>query len=387
MEISLRTKQLKALFSYDKKIELEDRPLEIHPFQFTQSIGVKEIEQCQKTIPSTGFCTTPDNSIQENKSFPYTIFTPKGTKQIDQAILLLHGLNERNWDKYLTWAEYLSLTTGKAVILFPIAFHMNRTPTNWYNPRTLMAWVTKRKEEVEHLNNSTFVNVALSYRLSDTPLRFYISGKESIFNLWQLISEIKNGQHLLFKKNTSVNIFAYSIGAFLSEILLLANPDHLLDDSRLFMFCGGSIFNQMDGRARDIMDNEAYRRVKDYFLNNFLLQNEHHRTLPARFEDDFIEKAFKAMIRPDVMQNYRESFFEEAQQRIRIITLKKDLVMPTIGSVEALGPKSVKTILEELDFPYEYSHQNPFPTNTGASSPMLYQAFESVFSRAANFLG
>ena len=386
MEITTRTKQLKAIFSYEKKVEIEDRPLEIRPYHFTQNIGVKEIEQFQQLIPTSEFCSVPDNNIQENKSFPYTIFTPKGAQKMDQAILLLHGLNERNWDKYLTWAEYLSLATGKAVILFPIAFHMNRTPGNWYNPRALMPWVARRKQEVEHLDNSTFVNVALSYRLSDTPLRFFISGKESMFNLWQLLSEIKTGQHPLFKKDSSVNIFAYSIGAFLAQILMIANPDELLDESRLFLFCGGSIFSQMDGSARDIMDYEAYRRVKNYFLNDFLKQDEEHRMLPVLYEEDFMEKAFKAMIRPEIMKEYREAFFERAQDRLRIISLKKDSVMPTRGVVDALGSRNAGKILEELDFPYEYSHQNPFPMNTGATSDVLYSAFKGIFNRVANFL-
>lgn len=49
--------------------------------------------------------------------------------------------------------------------------------------------------------------------------------------------------------------------------------------------------------------------------------------------------------------------------------------MPTQGVIEALGPKCVDTILEELDFPYEYSHQNPFPTNTGAIPEMPLSIF------------
>ena len=66
--------------------------------------------------------------------------------------------------------------------------------------------------------------------------------------------------------------------------------------------------------------------------------------------------------------------------------MKKDSVMPTCGVVEALGSRSAGKILEELDFPYEYSHQNPFPTNTGATPELLYAAFESIFNRGANFL-
>ena len=46
----------------------------------------------------------------------------------------------------------------------------------------------------------------------------------------------------------------------------------------------------------------------------------------------------------------------------------------------------VDTILEKLDFPYEYSHQNPFPTNTGATPEMLYQSFTGIFNKVANFL-
>lgn len=386
MNIIARNKQLKAIFAYERKIEIEDRPLEIHPCYFTQDTGVKEIEQYQQLIPTSDFCSVPDNNIQENKSFPYTVFTPKGTRKMDQAILLLHGLNERNWDKYLTWAEYLTLATGKAVILFPIAFHMNRTPGNWHNPRALMPWVARRKQEVKNLDNSTFVNVALSYRLSTTPFRFFISGKESMFNLWQLFSEIKTGQHPLFKRDTPVNIFAYSIGAFLAQILMIANPDGLLDESRLFLFCGGSIFSRMDGNARDIMDHEAYRRVKDFFMNDFLKQDEEYRALPVPREEDFMEKAFKMMIRPDLMQEYRETFFEREQDRLRIVCLKKDSVMPNRGVVEALGSRNAGKILEEMDFPYEYSHQNPFPANADVPPEVLYTAFEGVFNRAANFL-
>ena len=51
MEISTRTKQLKAIFSYDKKVILEDQPLEIRPYHFIQNMGVNEIEQFQQLIP------------------------------------------------------------------------------------------------------------------------------------------------------------------------------------------------------------------------------------------------------------------------------------------------------------------------------------------------
>ncbi len=381
MDISLRTKQLTSLFSYDKKTELEESHLEIIPFRFTQTRGASEIDEFQKGLTPTGFCPMTDDRIQENKSFSYAIFTPSGRKKNNEAIILLHGLNERTWEKYLTWAEYLTHTTGKPVILFPIAFHMNRTPGLWANPRAILPWVSKRKEEVANVTNSTFANVALSSRLSQNPLRFYASGRESVYNMWQLVHEIKNGEHPLFKEDTSINLFAYSIGALLSQVLLLANPDKMFTDTRLFMFCGGSIFSEMDGNARDIMDKEAFAKVRHYFRHDFL----ENRTLPTSFKNDFLEQAFKAMVREDVLRDYRESFFQRACDRIRAISLKKDIVMPTGGVIKALGKASGK-ILEELDFPFAYSHQIPFPTHSRIDPGLINQAFHSIFTRAAAFL-
>lgn len=381
MDIAIRTQQLNSLFSYDKKAELEESRLEILPFRFTQTIGASEIYRFQQELAATEFCPVPDNRISENQSFTYTVFTPSGKEKRDKAIILLHGLNERTWEKYLTWAEYLAKNTGKPVILFPIAFHMNRTPLEWCNPRETLSWANNRKKEVEDPGSSTFANVALSSRLSKNPLRFYASGRESIYNLWQLVLEIKNGRHPLFKEDTSINLFAYSIGALLSQVLLLANPEKMFTDTRLFMFCGGSIFSEMNGNARDIMDKTAFDSLQQYYRNDFLEQ----RSLPNSFHNDFLEQAFKAMIREDVLQDYRENFFLRACNRIRAVSLKKDIVMPTGGVIKALGKISSK-ILEEIDFPFQYSHQMPFPLRSKTDPGLINQSFLNVFGKAAAFL-
>lgn len=377
MEIVKRTKHLSSIFSYSKKVEISDQNLEIRPFDFTQVMGRKEIEKIQNLFPNNIFYKASDNKIQENKKFTYTVFTPKRPYKTGKAILLLHGLNEKSWDKYLTWAEYLCTATGKPVILFPIAFHMNRTPKCWSNARELMPWVEKRKHG--NVNNSTFVNIALSYRLSNIPLRFYISGKESVYNVWQLFDEIKTGRHPLFREDTEIDIFSYSIGAFLSEVLLLANPDHLLDNSKLFMFCGGSVFSEMNINARDIVDNEACEKVRNYFLNDFI-----DKPFSDTYTDDFIDCAFKAMICTEYMKEYREAFFEKEQDRIKIATLKDDTVMTTEGVKKSIGKNN--SILEEVHFPYKYTHQVPFPVINGTSPELLSEMFDNVFAKSADFL-
>ena len=237
----------------------------------------------QRALSTTDFCSVTYDHIQEDKDFTYVIFTSSGKAKRSQAIILLHGLNERTWEKYLTWAEYLCEQTDKPVILFPIAFHMNRTPSQWSNPRTTLSWVNQRKKEMDDPSNATFANVTLSSRLSRNPLRFYASGRESVFNLWQLVYEIKSGQHPFFKDDTQINLFAYSIGALLSQVLLLANPERMFSDTRLFMFCGGSIFSEMDGNARDIMDKQAFEVIQDYYSQDFLGT----RIRPTTFQNDF----------------------------------------------------------------------------------------------------
>lgn len=381
MDLLTRMQYLNSFFSYERRTTITDRKLEIIPFQFTQTVGAREIESFQKDLSETDFCSVGDNHILENQSFAYVVFNPLRREKAEQAIILLHGLNERTWEKYLTWAEYLAETTGKPVILFPIAFHMNRTPRLWSDPRAALPWVSRRKQEVADLCTSTFANVALSSRISKSPLRFYASGRESVYNLWQLALDIKSGMHPLFKEGTDINLFAYSIGAFLAQVLLLANPGRLFSDSRLFMFCGGSIFSKMDGRARDIMDQDAFDKMRYYFTHVFIERT----TVPATFKNDFIEQAFKAMIRPDVLTDFRETFFKQAAERIRVISLKKDTVIPTEGISSALG-KAAGKILKELDFSFPYSHQLPFPVRGKVDSEEIHNAFTNVFSQAASFI-
>jgi pimeloyl-ACP methyl ester carboxylesterase len=376
MTLTERIQKLKSVFSYEHIASIEGSPLEIRPYRFEPEIGNREIKRFRKKVPTTDFCPVSDNNIEENKHFTYTVFVPRGTKQTGRAIVLLHGLNERSWEKYLPWAEQLCLQTGAAVILFPIAFHMNRTPKDWSNPRTISPFVDLRKQALEEPVNTTFVNLAISSRISQCPLRFYISGRESIYNVRQLIKEIKNGRHPLFKEGSSVHIFAYSIGAFLAQVLFLSDPDKLFSDSRLFMFCGGTIFSRMDGSARDIMDRESFLKMRDYYLNDFVTGNKGY--------NDSMTKAFKSMLTFPAFREYRESFFQEIQNRIKAITLKKDMVIPTIGVREALGFGCSGRALEEWDYPYEYSHQVPFPILGKVPAELVTTNFNTLFNQAAN---
>jgi len=320
-----------------------------------------------------------DRTIGENFSFDYPVFIPSGKTKNDNAILLLHGLNERSWSKYLPWAETICYHTGKPVILFPIAFHMNRSPLSWSNPRNLINLLGFRKERYQDDRSISFANVALSDRISQNPERFYLSGRQTWADLTSLFGEIKTGRHSLFKESAQIDIFAYSIGAFLSQVALMANDQNLFADSRLFMFCGGSIFRSMQGISRSIMDRAAFDKLQEYYIHHF----GGERLTVWRRDNGF--NAFCRMIAPERGQGEREDFFTRIRKRIHGIVLSKDTVIPYHGVEEALGTTNTETSITLLDFSFPYTHENPFPLHSQDISS-VNTAFRNIFSRAVEFL-
>jgi hypothetical protein len=53
---------------------------------------------------------------------------------------------------------------------------------------------------------------------------------------------------------------------------------------------------------------------------------------------------------------------------------------------EAVGYDLAGIMTEDLEFPYAYTHQTPFPEHGKVSDGELELAFRSVFDRAAAFL-
>jgi hypothetical protein len=325
----------------------------------------------------------PDEAIPENKSFTYYVFAPEGTAKFKKAILLLHGLNERSWDKYLAWAFYLARHTGHPVLLFPIAFHMNRSPQAWGDPRLMQPLQAMRGKQFGHDAGSTFANVALSERLSAAPLRFFTSGQQSAADCVKLCSQIHLGKHPLFGTGAGVNVFAYSIGAFLAQILFLANTGGLFANSRLFLFCGGAYFNEMNGVSRLIMDKPAFERLLAFYIHEISSAQNGNLPLAETMKQTETGKAFISMLAKELLLTWRDERFDRIQANIKALTLKNDNVIPAAQIMNALGPR---TDAEMLDFPYACTHEAPFPLNKHLVLPQVDEAFEHVFSTAATFL-
>jgi hypothetical protein len=355
----------------------------IHTIHFEESFKREEILKERRVSPVPFFLNKRDDEISMNYSFDYLIAEPDDSKRakdekLKSFIFLFHGLNERSWEKYISWAEALVNKTGRAVILFPLAFHINRAPVEWSNPRLMNPLINEAgKNKKKHFNLS-FVNFALSSRIKSDPYRFYLSGKQTIYNICQLLLQIDNGEHPLIESNAKFDIFAYSIGAFMSQVMIQANPMNRFGNSKLFMFCGGSVFCKMNGNSKLIMDKESFLILNRYYKREFL------GLFKKQDKIDSIDRAFISMIGTRTFKKERKSFYLVSQERVRIVALKQDKVIPIKGIKKALG-RVWEVCLEEMDFTYKYSHEAPFPLNIKEKDSREYW-FNEVFTRASEFL-
>jgi len=380
MDYTTKYFELKSIFNQTESRIIVDEEIEIVNLPFNSESYWTRIMDDQKQNSNEQLnLGTPDSLFFENNHFTYSVFIPRKQKQYQKAIIMLHGLNERYWEKYLPWAYYLAIQTQRPVILFPIAFHMNRGPSSWKNAKELAPLLTIRKKNFE-TKSLTFANVALSMRLTDDPLRFLKSGHQTAEDLTLLIKQVEQGLIPVFPKGTQTDIFAYSIGAFVSQIMFLANPKGLLSRSKLFLFCGGAFFNEMNGVSKLIMDNIAFESIWKYYtkdINTVLDQNKLLSSLLTEFP---LGKAFYAMLKEDNLQTWREEILRSIYKQIYAVTLKNDKVIPAIGTERVLRT------FEIIDFPYDYSHEVPFPVSGKANHLLVNQSFQSVFSKASEFL-
>ncbi|MBN2414727.1 hypothetical protein JXO52_02745 [bacterium] len=305
-----------------------------------------------------------DSEIDENIRFTYPVLHPKGTSRSGSVIILFHGLNEKRWDKYLPWAQALAGMTGKSVLLFPLAFHMNRAPAEWADPRLMQRIVRERKELFPGVLHSSFANAALSHRIQFAPERFLRSGVQSYLDAVQLVREIRSGSHPEVREDASVDLFGYSIGAFLAEMLVMADPGGLFTPSRLVMFCGGSVLNRAQPVSRAIIDSEAAHAMQRYL-----------EALPAAegpgsglgiIAADFTPREqaiFLSMIHADKYRSVRRRCLSALTGRIKAITLAGDRVFPPDAVAGTLREHGIDT--KVFDFPFRYSHENPFPAAGG----------------------
>lgn len=369
----------------DSNIDIEESYLKIRTlnFQSNKVVDFKPYNHPLIISASSNEEAALSDKEEINNNFTYPIFLPSGEKKYNRVIILLHGLNERSWQKYMTWAAELAHTTESAVILFPISYHMNRAPKQWGDPREMLPLLRDSKNG---LKSSSFANVALSERLKYEPLRFFSSGYQSANDLTELIELLNQGTIPFVRQTPQIDFFAYSIGAFLSQILFIANPNGVISNSRLFMFGGGAFFNSMNGVSKLIMDEQAFSKIFTYYNEDFEKEALKETILGRFLQENTLAMAFRSMLNIDRLKDFRNDMLAMLKDQIYAIAPLKDSVIPPTGISSFFRSISSKNI-EMVDFAYPYSHEQPFPINgKPALSAAVDGGFNHVFKRAANFL-
>ncbi|HYO52986.1 DUF6051 family protein [Archangium sp.] len=324
-----------------------------------------------------------DDGVEENREFPYRILAPSGCERSTRGVLVLHGLNERRWEKYLPWAKALVEGLGVPVILFPTAFHMERSPALWADPRPMRQLSRERMRRIPELEASSFANAALSTRIHARPDRFVWSGLRTLRDLSRFAESVHRGDEPLLAPGARLDVFAYSIGAFLAEILFMADDGGWFADSRLVNFCGGCLLSHASPLSREILDSAAARALRRFF-EELDVEKQLRPELGRLLSEDASGHAFEFMVRNDRHRAEREAALQRIGPRVRAIPLRKDRVMSAAGVAETLAGSGAW--VEILDMPYSYDHANPFPLQ-GVDEAEVERGFAAVFERAVRWLG
>lgn len=354
---------------------------------FSPNIAGKTKEINNETPDTNLVSGINDSSISSNNSFEYYTIENISGSQSKGIIFLFHGLNEKRWDKYFPWAYELTRQTGKTVVLFPIAFHMNRAPYAWSDSRLMNKIAIQRAKKLPNAQTS-FINAAISERLESSPQRFFLSGFRTYRDFCSLLKSIRRGLDKNIPQDTDIDFFGYSIGGFFSLLLMMDNPYKELDNSRLVLFCSGATFDNMLPISRYIIDMRASKSLVNYFEGQLENKPLLEKRLEHYFGDVPIENShFQSLISLDHYKDLREKRLAQIQERIHAITLVHDEVVPPVGVTNNLtgGFNSLKTHVDVLDFEYPYNHVTPFPILEKYQT-QVDSSFNHVMGKASTFL-
>jgi Family of unknown function (DUF6051) len=323
-----------------------------------------------------------DSQVTENSCFHYHLFMPGRQQKAQELVILLHGFNEKSWIKYYPWAERIAEQTGKAVLLFPMAFHMNRAPHAWSETRAMFAASEQRKSTFPLLLHSSLTNVAISTRLHAKPQRFVWSGLQTYYDIIQLTEQIRAGNHPAVEATAGIDFFGYSIGAFLSEILLMTNHKNYFSHSKLVLFCGGPVFNRISPVSKFILDSEANVTLYSFLvehLESYLASDERLKHyLSDKHEEGM---CFRSMLSYSTLEDFREERLKKIADRLYAVALNGDTVMYPHEVMNTLQGKyrNIPVAVDAVDLPYHFIHEAPFPAAI-KNEALVDKAFDTVFN-------
>lgn len=299
-----------------------------------------------------------DSDVTENTTFRYPLLrghAPAGdVNRARRLIILLHGLNERSYGKYVPWAYQLWRATGAAVALLPLSFHINRVHPQW--AREIRQHQARRDEVARNENVHSF-NSVLSARLDARPERFFWGGLQAYGDVVALVRQIRAGQHPQVDPEAQIDLLGYSAGGYLALGLLLADESGLFTNSRAVLFAAGAVLRSTHLSTRLIMDMaceislmKLYVRFTDRLAGPRLAHwlADHHEG-----------HWFRALFGEEKERARLEARLKAIAPRLLAITNSSDEVIPTSAIVNTLQGLNRDTGVRVETLPLGV-HEHPF---------------------------
>ncbi|MBM4167749.1 MAG: hypothetical protein FJ215_01120 [Ignavibacteria bacterium] len=299
-----------------------------------------------------------DTQIIENLEFRYPLvreLTQNGTlHRHNRVTLVLHGLNERSFGKYVPWAYHIWCQTGAPVILFPMTFHINRVSPQWWHQ--LNDSLARRQQLAGNEQVHRF-NAINSERLATHPERFFWGALQSFWDLVDLARTIRAGKHPHFAEGTRVDFVGYSAGGYLALALLLDNPDQLFTDSHAVFFATGAAVRDINLSSPLIIDSMAEVGLMKMYvkqMDKFFSERMNHWT--NHHSEATWLRAFCGL-RPE--RSVLERRLREIAAGVIGIANANDQVFPTGAMCNALQGIHRDTGIQVLELELGI-HENPF---------------------------
>ncbi|HTX98558.1 MAG TPA: DUF6051 family protein [Bacteroidota bacterium] len=208
-----------------------------------------------------------DVLIGQNIAFRYPLVREAGSGRGKHrhGVIVLHGLNERSFSKYIPWAFHIWKSVQSPVLLFPLTFHINRVSPRWAFEQ--QANLEGRRAIAGNENVHRF-NAVISHRLGTHPERFIWGAIQSFWDIVDLVRTIRQGNHPHFAEDARIDLLGFSAGGYVALALMLDDPEGLFSDSRAVIFASGSMVRDVNLSSMLIVDQAAEVALMNMYVKH-----------------------------------------------------------------------------------------------------------------------
>jgi hypothetical protein len=304
---------------------------------------------------------TSDKDVEENNKFRYPLMrkcSSSGEPQKrDRVTIVLHGLNEFSFLKYLPWAYGIMLGTNAPVVIFPFTFTINRASQQWGKDRR-SNYLPLRRGIPSNGNISEF-NAIISERLDAHPERFFWGAIQSYWDLVDLVRQIREDRHPQFARDARVDFLGFSSGGYLALALLAVNHEELFSESRACLFATCAEMRSLGAGSAFTLDRVVQNTVRKFYVD-YIDTQPNNRMRHWISDLDHPEGCWLGSfggLSPDRTQRLKR--LREIAPRLLAIANCNDRVMPPGAMLDALqgGGRDTGVRLAALNLGI---HEHPF---------------------------